>query len=397
MNRISSAPYTQAQQSSIKQGEEQIELVTKTGLPGWNLLAPSLQLFIENAIVRPKDSVILFGCHMGVVAVHLSRIFPQAELYITDHNSISLEMAQLTCIANHINSINFLYEVELPQVLHQSINTVFIQNPKGRQLCRRWLMQAYHALVTNGSLYLAGANDSGIQSVIKDAQELFGNGRVLAYKKGNRLAQFIKTSGAIDLPEWAQTSGIAAGTWVEFPITSSPHTIYIHSLPGVFSFGRLDEGTEMLLGSIKNPRGLSVLDVGCGYGVIGLVAVKEGAETVHLVDNDLLAIASCRETLSLNGITDAQVFCGDLLDPVNSYMYDMILSNPPFHAGHAVDYKSAIAMVEQSYQALNNGGELCIVTNRFIRYDRLIHSTFGNVSILAESGKFHVLSGLKSR
>jgi 16S rRNA (guanine1207-N2)-methyltransferase len=53
-------------------------------------------------------------------------------------------------------------------------------------------------------------------------------------------------------------------------------------------------------------------------------------------------------------------------------------------------------MIKQSFQALNPGGRMIIVANRFIRYDHLINEIFGNISILTESGKFHVLSGLKS-
>ena len=84
------------------------------------------------------------------------------------------------------------------------------------------------------------------------------------------------------------------------------------------------------------------------------------------------------------------------MDPIGINKYDLILSNPPFHTGHAVDYQIAQAMISQSFQALNPGGQMIIVANRFIRYDRLIKEIFGNVSSLSESGKFHVLSGLKS-
>jgi 16S rRNA (guanine1207-N2)-methyltransferase len=152
----------------------------------------------------------------------------------------------------------------------------------------------------------------------------------------------------------------------------------------------------MLLNVTSIPPGGKILDVGCGYGIIGTFAAVQGAGLVHLIDNNLLATAACRETLTLNRVTNAEVFPGDLLSPVGSNLYDLILSNPPFHTGHAVDFQIAQAMIGQSFRALNPGGQMVIVANRFIRYNRLIEELFGNSSVLAESGKFYVLSGLKS-
>jgi 16S rRNA (guanine1207-N2)-methyltransferase len=396
MNSKSIVPSTDIRKLSVKLGKEQIEVVTKPGLPEWDLVFPSLQLFAEYAKIDPTDNVLVHGCHQGALGVYLSRNLPECQLSITDYNYTVLEMAQLTLKVNNISSVNILPDIDLPQDQYQKFNTVFIQIPKGRQLARRWLVQAYNALVLGGNLYLAGPNHAGIQSVIKDAQELFGLGRNLAYKKGNRIAQFMKGFGDVPITDWVQAPGVAPHTWVEFSIPFSNHTIQIRSLPGVFSFDHLDAGTEMLLSVIHTPRGAHVIDIGCGYGIIGLFAAHQGAGLVDLVDNNLLAVAACRETLCLNRITNAKVFAGDLLNPVISNKYDLILSNPPFHTGHKVDYQIAQAMIRQSYQALNPGGQMLIVTNRFIRYDHLIQEIFGNHSILAESGKFHVLSGLKS-
>jgi 16S rRNA (guanine1207-N2)-methyltransferase len=151
-----------------------------------------------------------------------------------------------------------------------------------------------------------------------------------------------------------------------------------------------------LLDTVRITPGAIVLDAGCGNGIIGLFATVKGSGMVHMIDNNLLAIASARETLSLNGIQNARVLIGDLNQPLPPDTYDLILSNPPFHTGVAVDYQIAHALIESSYQALHPQGSLTIVANKFIRYDRLIKEIFENVSILAESGKFHVLSGLKS-
>lgn len=390
-------PYAGVRHLSVDLVDGPIEVVTKLGLPDWALISPSTQLLADCISVNPNDSVLLYGCHQGVLAVHLARNLSNGQLSITDIDYSALELTRMTLAANHVNSVSILTDIDLPQKLHQKFNTLIIQIPKGRALTRRWLLQAYNALILGGKLYIAGSNMSGIQSVIKDAHGLFANGRILAYKKGNRVAQFIKQSTQAPFLNWVQVPGLASGTWNEFSITVSTHTFCIRSLPGVFSYNHLDEGTNMLLSVIRVPPGARVLDVGCGYGILGVYAAIEGAGIVHLIDNNLLAVASSRETITLNRIANAEVYAGDLLDPIGSDKYDLILSNPPFHTGHAVNYQIAQAMIDQSYQALNPEGQLIIVANRFIRYDHLIESIFGNVSTLTESGKFHVLSGLKSR
>jgi len=116
-----------------------------------------------------------------------------------------------------------------------------------------------------------------------------------------------------------------------------------------------------------------------------------------MIDSDLLAVASSRETLKLNHIINATVYPGDLLNDFPDSKYDLILSNPPFHAGQKVDYQIAFALIRQSFQVLNKDGQLIIVANKFIRYDHLIEEIFGNLNCLAETGKYHVLSGIKTR
>ncbi len=389
-------PRQDIQKYQVKLGNLQLNVFSLPGLPNMELRFPAARLIAENVILRPAHRVLLFGCQQGALAAYLSRSLPAGQLSITDHIFTALEMTRMTLSANDAPPVDILTGIELPPEYAQKFDVVLIQIPKGRLLTRRWLLQAFHSLTPDGSLYIVGSNRAGIQSVNKDTQELFGPGRIVAYKKGNRLSHFIKSVDDKPPPEWANSPGIAPHTWVEFSISLADHNFIIRSLPGVFSYDHLDEGTQMLLGAVNIPAGAKVMDAGCGYGVIGLFAVVNGAGLVHLVDNNLLAVEASRETLSINGIKNAEVTAGDLLDLRFEDHYDLVLSNPPFHTGHAVDYQVAHALIENSLRALNPGGRLTIVANRFIRYDRLIKEIYGNISIVAESGKFHVLSGLKS-
>jgi 16S rRNA (guanine1207-N2)-methyltransferase len=377
---------------------ERLEVTSKPGLPDWDQLYPSAILLAENTVAHPADHLIQFGCHNGALSAWFARKFIGGQLSIIDQSFIALEMTRKTLEANvHPASeiIDILPVVELPVAAHHAFNVALIQAPKGRSVIRRWLLQACQALVPGGSLFIAGSNQAGIQSAIKDAYELFRNVRILAYKKGNRIAQCIKEQEYSTDPAWAHSQGIAPATWVEFSVAVNDSCYPIRSLPGVFSFDHLDSGTEMLLNATKIPQEANVLDVGCGYGIIGLYAATHGARHVDMVDCDLLAITSSIETLAINRVTNANVYFGDLLSVVKGIEYDVIISNPPFHAGIGVDYQASLALIRQAHHALRQGGQLVIVANRFIPYDHLIGEIFGNISCLEESGKFHVLSGIK--
>lgn len=376
-------------------GDEPILVVSKPGLPDWNMLPSSTKLLADNAVIRDSDRILLFGCHHGVLSVYLARHLAGGHLYITDNDGIALSLAEKTLVANNISGVDLVTSSELPPQLHHTFDTVLIQLPKGKALYRRWLLQANLALHEQGKIYLAGPNKSGIEPAINDAMSLYGNKTILAYKKGNRLASFEKMSQPAYALDWSILPGIAPGTWVEFKLEIRGTHLSIHSLPGVFSFEHLDEGTQLLLENIHITPGSHVLDVGCGYGIIGMFAAMRGASWVDLVDSNLLAITACKENLAINNITNASVFLGDLFEPVQQNRYDLILSNPPFHTGQAVDYQMVYTLIQQAYQALAQGGQLIIVANRFIPYYRMIKQVFGVVNCLAESTKFHVLSGLK--
>jgi len=395
MHHQTNVSYMQVQEFNVNLRGGEISVISKPGVPGWKEIFPATQLLVEQVKIDPDDSILLLGSSQAALAVHLARQLKHGNLVIHDHNYTALEMTRLTLEANRVSSFQILPAVELPAESEHAFSKVIIQIPKGRQIIRRWLVQAYQALKTGGKVFIAGANAAGIQSTIKDAEALFGNGRILGYKKGNRVAEFIKDTKTVS-PEWSELPGIAPGTWVSFDIYLNDHPFSVRSLPGVFSYDRLDAGTEMLLQATCITPGDEILDVGCGNGIIGTYAAARDAGLVHMVDNNLLAIASARETLAVNHVRNAKVFTGDLLEPVGSQKYNLILSNPPFHAGFEVNYQITLAMISQSSQSLLPGGRLIIVANRFIRYTDLIRDIFGNVSILKESEKYHVLSGLKS-
>ncbi|MBN2147832.1 MAG: methyltransferase [Anaerolineales bacterium] len=389
-------PYYQATHRSVQVAGQEITLVSKPGLPGWEQIPPTLELLAGLVHPDPAERILLFGCGPGALAVILSRQLGQGEIWASDINCIAIDMTRHTAAANQIGNLHLLSGIHLTVELQGTFDRAIILLPKGRGLARRWLVQAWNALHSDGLLNLAGANQEGIQSVAKDTEQLFGGIGIMGYKKGCRLIQAQKKNDPSPAPSWLDSPGIAPGTWHEFNYTIGNEIFRLRSLPGVFSFDRLDPGTALLLDHLPDPQGQKVIDVGCGYGIIGLVAAKRGAALVDLVDSSLLATACAAQNLALNHIANARVLTADLLNFNEAEKYNLILSNPPFHTGQAVDYLVSETLILHAHQALLPGGSLVLVANRFLRYNYLMSQVFGNVEILAQTGKFHALKSVAS-
>lgn len=368
---------------------ESIPVCTRPGIPHWDALTPAAALLHEHLALQPGEHGLLMGCSPAALGVSLARQSAPAPLALAETSWLALELARQSFALNGLPA-----PLEESSLLPASLDRAAIELPKGRKLARRWLLQAHASLKPGGWLYLAGPNDEGIQAVIKDASELFGNASLLAYKKSNRVARLRKLENTA-FPPWASEAGLAPGSWYTFDADLPGGRFRIHSLPGVFSFDRLDEATALLLEQVTIPAGGQVLDFGCGYGIIGLYAACHGAEAVDLVDVNLLAIAAARKNLEYHGLSNARVLGGDLLEPVSGQRYSLIVSNPPFHTGQEVDYATAQAFISQAYHLLEPQGHLIVVANRFIRYEREMQAIFGNARILAATGKFHLLESIR--
>jgi 16S rRNA (guanine1207-N2)-methyltransferase len=130
---------------------------------------------------------------------------------------------------------------------------------------------------------------------------------------------------------------------------------------GVFSKGGIDFGSRLLIETMDIAEQDEVLDVGCGYGPIGLAAATIASRgRVTMVDINERAVELARANASRNGITNVEIVRGDLFEPLGGRTFTKILSNPPIRAGKAVVHR----LFEQAYDHLAEGGQLWIVIQK---------------------------------
>src|SRR5688572_26862499 len=107
---------------------------------------------------------------------------------------------------------------------------------------------------------------------------------------------------------------------------------------GVFAHRGLDTGTRLLIDSLRITPTTRLLDLGCGYGAVGIVAAKLAVRGhAVMVDSDIRATRLAQRNIELNGLTNAEVILGDgVHDLPPRSRFDVVATNPPTHSGREV-------------------------------------------------------------
>lgn len=168
--------------------------------------------------------------------------------------------------------------------------------------------------------------------------------------------------------------------------------LQIVSYPGVFSHGRLDQGTALLLQVLAEQKlSGSALDIGCGAGIITATLARAGV-AVTALDISATALAASKETLAANDL-QAQLLAGDLYGPVTGARFDQIITNPPFHDGLQRTTSISEQLIMQAPKHLNENGRLLLVANQGLPYGEWLKKAFRQVDIVAENRQFRVWQG----
>ncbi|WHX48618.1 class I SAM-dependent methyltransferase [Paenibacillus woosongensis] len=130
---------------------------------------------------------------------------------------------------------------------------------------------------------------------------------------------------------------------------------------GVFAKGGVDYGSRVLIEAMDIPEAAQVLDVGCGYGPIGLTAARlAGRGHVTMIDVNQRAVELAKENAANNKVANVTIVESDLFAALGEQQFDVILTNPPIRAGKEVVH----AIFEGAYDRLREGGALWVVIQK---------------------------------
>jgi 16S rRNA (guanine1207-N2)-methyltransferase len=150
------------------------------------------------------------------------------------------------------------------------------------------------------------------------------------------------------------------------------------TIPGLFSPRYIDKSTLAMLSVIEFGDDEKILDLGCGYGVIGIwAATRLGPERVVMVDIDPNAVTIAAENAKLNGVEDIRLIQSDGFRNLDEAGFTTIISNPPYHTDFAV----AKHFVHKGFNRLKVGGQMYLSAKRELWYKNKLNGIFGNVRI----------------
>ncbi|MBA2846361.1 16S rRNA (guanine1207-N2)-methyltransferase [Methanococcus maripaludis] len=163
---------------------------------------------------------------------------------------------------------------------------------------------------------------------------------------------------------------------------------------GVFSPKKIDKGTIILVEELELSKDDDVLDVGCGYGVIG-ISIADEVNSVTMTDLNNRSVGLTRKNIKLNGKSEKniEVFQGDLFEKVNNKKYSVIISNPPIKAGKELIHK----IISKGHDLLNENGSIWVViqTKHGAKsLTKYMEEIFGNVETVTISGGYRVLKSV---
>ena len=178
---------------------------------------------------------------------------------------------------------------------------------------------------------------------------------------------------------------------IVFSETLKDHTLQFKTTWGIFSPREIDAGTHLLLKHLDIKADEVALDLGCGYGPIGLtIAACAPQGQVHMVDKDFMAVEYANRNAELNGLSHAKAYLSNGLSTVpKDIQFTTVVSNVPAKVGKEM----LSIMLHDIHSQLAPGGQLVVVTINGLRdyMKRNFNEVFGNYKKVKQ-GKDYTIS-----
>ncbi|CUS56160.1 class I SAM-dependent methyltransferase [Hyphomonas sp. KY3] len=259
--------------------------------------------------------------------------------------------------------------------------------PRQKDETRALFARALRDAPEGGVILACLPNTLGSKTIEKLLREIAGETEALSKNKC-RAFWTVKNSSQINtnlMEEWIARDApqeMEAGVW---------------SRPGLFSWNRIDAGSELLADSLpENIRGRGA-DFGAGQGFLSREILQHCRHVEHmtLLEAEHRALPCIAQTLS--GFENWDMKWADATKEGGSTLYDFVVMNPPFHVGRADAASLGQDFIRSAAKALRGSGQLWLVANRHLPYEEVLGECFKTFEMLEDSGGYKILRAEKPK
>lgn len=353
---------------------------------------PELRLLIKVLDIESGNTVIDLFSDDGVVGTAVAAMYRSNSIFIIEGDTRNLDVAQHNVSVNNLTNATVVGGTGIEAVRGQSVEPdVIIYSPPAytsNETTAHQIRQSRFMLREGGRLYLVTHVKQGGNAHMEVLEEVFGPLTEIVsrggggYRVGLGIKGDSKNIPSNDMDLYGQ---------VEFNVLG--RRFAIETEPSLFSTNDLDRGTRFLLETVESKLHsfTRMLDLGCGWGAIGIIAVSLNQQgEVVMVDTDFHATATAEQNIRRLGFEDrvAVVTTGNLFDI--SGQFDLIVSNPPFHE----NIFRLIELFKKARSLLTKRGEIYIVVEQsFVeKFKDILTNSFGHFSTVAENEKYSIMA-----
>jgi 16S rRNA (guanine1207-N2)-methyltransferase len=283
------------------------------------------------------------------------------------------------------------FEVNNAAHANRKFPLVLLLPPRQREEARALLARAIDSAADGGLVIAAMSNNEGARSGEADLARLAGPVEVASK---NKCRVFWTT------PSHASVDAKALAEWRELDaIRPIEHGRFV-SRPGIFAWDRIDAASALLAANLPANLAGTAADLGAGFGYLSveLLTRAPGLAGIDLYEAEQRALEVARRNLAPFASRAALDFHWHDVTTGLSRKYDVIVTNPPFHAQRGIDRPDiGRRFIEVAADALKPNGRLWLVANRHLPYEQALTRGFANVRIVTQQHGFKIVEAVKGR